>query len=612
MVMTARTRMSPLCVGWTIIALGVVCVGIDRFLREGMSVPEDFEEKPERVDQAKLRTYLDQPQENLGNKLSNDSMIVMKDEKKNHSKILSELLPELEVGIDQIRAEDRNQTIRLRPSPTGIPETVGTSKPGNKLSNDSMMVMTQEKKIHSEILAELLPELEVGIDQILDEDRNQTMDVRMRPSPTGILEAVGTSKPGNKLSNDTMMVMMQEKKNHSKILAELLPELEVGIDQILDEDQNQTMDVRMRPSVIGTSKLGNKLSNDTTTVMEEEKKDYRKILSKLIPELRKAGIDRIKDEDRRKHFEHLVSVHLSDYPTRTAGRWVEKPPSLAIRASPALLQCLDTERQGNCHSDDDENRKEDSRSGKKHNYNSPGIMKGYDPYMWESDDEAYAVLPLVNGTSELLRGLKRRKIFIIGDSLSRQWAKSLSCELEHAYGYTTEVKYCNYNTFPKGKGLDGCLGKAKSRDYIVFNFGHHVGPGKYPDWRKTYTALMKRALHDLTTKCGHIPPDHIFFRTTSVRHFRAGMGDWNTNTSERGAFEADMDAKWDEYGGENHVLPIQNLLGLTMVGTQSNFSVLDVSPIMLGRADSTFDGSHFCLPGPMTEWTRMLLHRILS
>jgi hypothetical protein len=43
--------------------------------------------------------------------------------------------------------------------------------------------------------------------------------------------------------------------------------------------------------------------------------------------------------------------------------------------------------------------------------------------MWESDEEAYSVLPLVNGTSTLLRVVQRRKIFIIGDSLSRQLVK---------------------------------------------------------------------------------------------------------------------------------------------------------------------------------------------
>jgi hypothetical protein len=62
-------------------------------------------------------------------------------------------------------------------------------------------------------------------------------------------------------------------------------------------------------------------------------------------------LEHIQDKGGRKHFEHLVGVHLSDSPTsRTAGRWVEKPPAtLAKPASPELLKCLAAkERQGIC------------------------------------------------------------------------------------------------------------------------------------------------------------------------------------------------------------------------------------------------------------------------
>jgi hypothetical protein len=49
-----------------------------------------------------------------------------------------------------------------------------------------------------------------------------------------------------------------------------------------------------------------------------------------------------------------------------------------------------------------------------------------------------------------------------------------------------------------------------------------------------------------------------------------------------------------------------------MVGTQSNFSVLDVPKLILARADASFDGTHFCMPGPINEWSRMLYYRILN
>jgi hypothetical protein len=364
-----------------------------------------------------------------------------------------------------------------------------------------------------------------------------------------------------------------------------------------------------------------KLSIRENVEAEEHEKNYGKILAELLPDLPlELRIEHIQDPSRRNHFEHLVSVHLSDTPTRTAGRWVNPP--LAERASPELLQCLAQERQGNCYSDGKDKLEDQytssriSRLAKGSLNNSRGILKGYDPYVWESHDEAYAVFPPGNGTSELRQALEGSRIIIVGDSLSRQWAQALECELEHVYGYeTVDVRYCKAQDFPAGAALDRCLGDATSRDYVVFNFGHHQDPGKpgvSARWRQVYKALMVRALRELKTRLGHLPESHVMFRTTSVRYFLARKGDWNSNSSQAGGLEASMDAKWDHYGGNNPVQPIQNLLGISMVGANSNFSILDVSPLTLARADSTFDGSHFCMPGPIEEWTRMLFYRIVQ
>jgi hypothetical protein len=348
-----------------------------------------------------------------------------------------------------------------------------------------------------------------------------------------------------------------------------------------------------------------------------------KILAELLPDLPvELRIEHIHDHTRRNHFEHLASVHLSDTPARAAGRWVEKSPSLAKRAPPELLRCLARERQGICYNDDKnkvENKHMTSRISKLVKgslHNSRGILKGYDPYVWESDDEAYGVFPPRNGTSELRQALEGRTIIIVGDSLNRQWARALECELKHVYRYdTVDVRYCLTHDFPTPTALDKCFRHVTSRDYVVFNFGHHQDPSKVgvgADWRQVYKALMARALHELKTRLGHLPPSHVMFRTTSVRHFLSRKGEWNTNSSQTGGFEANMDAKWDHYGGNNAVQPIQNLLGISMVGANSSFSIMDVSPLTLARADSTFDGSHFCMPGPIEEWTRMLLYRIVQ
>jgi hypothetical protein len=377
-----------------------------------------------------------------------------------------------------------------------------------------------------------------------------------------------------------------------------------------------------------TSTVSNELStnNDnktTETEKKQKKKNYSKILAELLPEL-DLGIEleNIQDKDRRKHFEHLVSVHLSDSPTRTAGRWVEKPPTLAKPASPELLKCLAKERQGICldaanlTSKDSLQKSRIRLINRGSIYNHPEIMKGYDPYMWESDDEAYATIAPGNGTSELRQTLEGRKFFLIGDSLNRQWAQSMKCVLQSVYGIkNVDVRYCLARDFPRGIPLAHCLGPAKSRDYVIFNFGHHQDPSNpaYLDrWREGYKEVMERALHSLKINLGHLHPSHIIFRTTSVRHYWAGRGEWNTNSSQVGGLEANMDASWGHYGGNHPAQPIQNLLGLSMVAAQSNFSIMDVAPLTLARADSTFDGSHFCMPGPMEEWTRMLFYRILQ
>jgi hypothetical protein len=140
--------------------------------------------------------------------------------------------------------------------------------------------------------------------------------------------------------------------------------------------------------------------------VEETTKDFGKILAEVLPDLPvELRIENIQDHTRRKHFEHLASVHLSDTSTRSAGRCVAKPPSLAKRASPELLQCIVKERQGLCYKDVNNASADKSRNSllvKGALDSSPGILKEYDPYVWESNDEAYAVFPPGNGTNVTL------------------------------------------------------------------------------------------------------------------------------------------------------------------------------------------------------------------
>jgi hypothetical protein len=56
----------------------------------------------------------------------------------------------------------------------------------------------------------------------------------------------------------------------------------------------------------------------------------------------------------------------------------------------------------------------------------------------------------------------------------------------------------------------------------------------------------------------------------------------------------------------------QTMIPSTASGTTTEIvgGVLDTATIMLARGDASFDGVHFCLPGPIQEWSNMLFYRI--
>jgi len=151
---------------------------------------------------------------------------------------------------------------------------------------------------------------------------------------------------------------------------------------------------------------------------------------------------------------------------------------------------------------------------------------------------------------------------------------------------------------------------ATEKDYVVFNFGHHTGKKLGETWPSQYIEILEKALQ---LDFGRIPDHHIFFRTTTVRHFLALKGDWNTEHSEAGGIAPDATAHWSWYGGNSPEQPKQNLLVLEVFlgnHTARRFQVLDTAAMMLSRADSSFDENHVCLPGPMDFWSRMLYYRI--
>lgn len=325
-------------------------------------------------------------------------------------------------------------------------------------------------------------------------------------------------------------------------------------------------------------------------------------------------------------YKLLLSVHNTPEAALAAGQWIERP-SQAVHYTQEHLQCLDRERQGNCHDPDAWKTSNDTAKQSRHRAilknavaNSPGILNASDPWVWESNYSVYQVIPYDDPEAyrhRVRRLLKNRTIYLVGDSVTRQWAQTLRCELEHLLGFSSEQAEQKIQRFAdfRGEGLrevqSSFLKDAQPQDYLIINYGHHVGRGVVgPEWSTNYSQLISRLQY---LDYGLLQDEHIFVRTTEVRHFLRGAGDWNTNSSQAGAFKPNMHARWNLYGGNTPEQPMQNKLVLGIVASEKrrrNLQILDTAPMMLARADASFDGTHFCLPGPHQFWSQMLYYRI--
>ena len=59
-----------------------------------------------------------------------------------------------------------------------------------------------------------------------------------------------------------------------------------------------------------------------------------------------------------------------------------------------------------------------------------------------------------------------------------------------------------------------------------------------------------------------VPDSKIFLRTTTVRHFLKGAGDWDTEYFKSGIVEPNMDGQLSHYGGSRPEQPLQNLIAV--------------------------------------------------
>ena len=325
-----------------------------------------------------------------------------------------------------------------------------------------------------------------------------------------------------------------------------------------------------------------------------------------------------------RDYDLYFAILASKYPAQAAGKWL-KSPNESMYYSPEHLLCLDQERQGNCHDPDSWKKSNDTARQSRHSsilkkavVNSPGILAANDPWVWKSNISAYETIPFSRENSTLYkkrmqRILSSKRIHMIGDSLTRQWRQSMYCELVHIAGMQPNEVDKKLFYYQMHKGFADLRSNAfhnlTKEDVIVFNLGHHVGWKIGQNWKANYKSLLKTAYD---ANFGKVPDENIFFRTTTVRHFVKGLGDYDTNTFEIGSVAPNMHAKWGGYGGSRPEQPKQNLIAFDVFlhGNNSRkFEILDTSPMMLARGDASFDGCHFCLPGELAHYYLLLQTR---
>ena len=162
-------------------------------------------------------------------------------------------------------------------------------------------------------------------------------------------------------------------------------------------------------------------------------------------------------------FEFYTRVHDATFPAEKAGKWVYSQ-SGSVRPSKDHLLCLDQERQENCHDEDAWKKSNDTAKLSRRNamkekavQNSPGILSADDPWIWESKHLQYRALAFDDRNlyiKQVGKALRDRVIYLVGDSLTRQWAQVMRCELIHVLGMSPEdaMRKINYVQVHNGVG----------------------------------------------------------------------------------------------------------------------------------------------------------------
>jgi hypothetical protein len=136
--------------------------------------------------------------------------------------------------------------------------------------------------------------------------------------------------------------------------------------------------------------------------------------------------------------------------------------------------------------------------------------------VWRSSRPQYAAY---NGT---YRDLKKRvnpfvraggRFVIVGDSIARQFAKTLECTLAHKLGLGDDAERAVVFCWSNGLQLDEarrCINSARVEDVIVINFGLHVHPQKHSSSERLLLALLLG--QDVSIRRSIVPPSGYCWR----------------------------------------------------------------------------------------------------
>jgi hypothetical protein len=200
-----------------------------------------------------------------------------------------------------------------------------------------------------------------------------------------------------------------------------------------------------------------------------------------------------------------------------------------------MMECLDNERHGNCHNEtanllSHEEAKWSRPDLIRHHHssirNSAEILEGYDRFVWVSDHDEYRTASRTTNFNYLggddgdfddvpffrMRTLiKNRTIYLVGDSVLRQWAGVLHYKCIHVHNMTekqaeTSIKYlrsAHTLDLRNDEGTIKFFRHVRPQDYLIFNFGLHLSKylvgDKAINWEENYRSVLRDVIVTMAT-----------------------------------------------------------------------------------------------------------------